>query len=104
VAAERRREVELEVDRARADLATAEAALEQSEVQSDVAKQNFEEVDERYRNGLASALEQTDALVSAFEALVNRVRQQFARAVARLALEEAIGAWPVPRESLKEDS
>jgi outer membrane protein TolC len=73
-------------------------------VQRDVAKQNFEEVDERYRNGLASALEQTDALVSAFEAEVGMVRQQFASAVARLALEEAIGSWPVPVEPLEEDS
>jgi outer membrane protein TolC len=104
VLSQRRREIELEVDRASADYATAQAALEQSAVQRDVAKQNFEEVDERYRNGLASALEQTDALVSAFEAEVGMVRQQFASAVARLALEEAIGSWPVPVEPLEADS
>jgi outer membrane protein TolC len=94
---QRRREVALEVDRAAADLATATAALEQAVVRRDVAQQNVEEVTERFKNGLASALEQTDALVSAFEAEAEMVRQDFSGAVARLALEEAVGTWPVPR-------
>jgi outer membrane protein TolC len=93
--ASRQREVALEVDRAAADLATATAALELAVIQSDVARQNFEEVRERFQNGLASALEQADAQVSAFEAEVDMARQAFASAVARLALEEALGGWPI---------
>jgi outer membrane protein TolC len=93
----RKREVALEVDRALADFGTATAALEQAGVQRDVAAQNVEEVTERFQNGLASALEQTDAQVAAFEADAELARQGFASAVARLALEEALGGWPLPR-------
>jgi outer membrane protein TolC len=88
--------VALEVDQAVADLATATAALEQAEVQRTVAVQNVEEVTERFQNGLATALEQTDAQVSSFEAEAELARQGFASVVARLALEEAVGGWPVP--------
>nr|MBP7589152.1 hypothetical protein [Thermoanaerobaculia bacterium] len=58
------------------------------------ASQNAEEVRERFQNGLATALEQTDAQVSAFEAEVEVARQGFARDVADLALQRALGGWP----------
>ena len=102
VLARRQREVALEVDQASADLATATAALEQASVQRDVARQNVEEVTERFLNGLATALEQTDAQVSAFEADAEMARQGFASAVARLSLEEALGAWPIPLDAAEE--
>lgn len=92
--AQRRRQVELEVDRASADLATAEAALGQARTQVAFAAQNAEEVRERFQNGLATALEQTDAQVSEFEAEVEVARQGFARDVADLALQRALGGWP----------
>ncbi len=91
---QRRRQVALEVDRASADLATAEAALAQARTQLAFAVQNAEEVRERFQNGLATALEQTDAQVSAFEAEVEVARQGFARDVADLALRRALGGWP----------
>lgn len=92
--ARRRRQVELEVDQASADLATAEAALAQARTQVAFASQNAEEVRERFQNGLATALEQTDAQVAAFEAEVEVARQGFARDVADLALQRALGGWP----------
>ena len=91
---QRRRQVALEVDQASADLATAEAALAQARTQLAFAVQNAEEVRERFQNGLATALEQTDAQVSAFEAEVEVARQGFARDVADLALRRALGGWP----------
>ena len=93
--AQRRRQVRLEVDQASADLATAEAALTQARTQVAFATQNAEEVRERFQNGLATALEQTDAQVSAFEAEVEVARQGFARDVADLALQRALGGWPI---------
>lgn len=89
-----RRRLAHDVERALADLATAAAALEQASVVADVARQNAEEVHERYRQGLATALEQADALVAQFEADSDLARQGFAHAQARLALSRAIGEWP----------
>lgn len=96
--AQRRRQVILEVDRAAADLATAEATLAQARTQLAFAGQNAEEVRERFQNGLATGLEQADAQVSAFEAEVEVARQGFARDVADLALERALGGWPAGSE------
>jgi outer membrane protein TolC len=98
--AQRRRQVVLEVDRASADLATAEAALAQANTQLAFADQNAEEVRVRFQNGLATALEQTDAQVSAFESEVEVARQGFARDVAGLALQRALGGWPAREEPL----
>ncbi len=95
---QRRRQVALEVDQASADLATAEAALSQARTQLAFAIQNAEEVRERFHNGLATALEQTDAQVSAFESEVEVARQGFARDVADLALQRALGGWPAGSE------
>lgn len=94
LAAERRR-VALEVEQAATVLASADAALSQAETRLEAARQNAEEVRERYRAGLASALEQADAQVSEFEAEAELARQGFLRAVARLALERATGGEPL---------
>ena len=92
--AQRRRQVALEVDQASADLATAAATLAQARTQVAFAAQNAEEVRERFQNGLATGLEQTDAQVAEFEAEVEVARQGFARDVADLALRRALGGWP----------
>jgi outer membrane protein TolC len=94
-AAALRRRIDLEVRSALADLASATAALEQSEVQSRVASQNAEEVRERFANGLATALEQADATVAAFEADADAVRARLARALSALALRRALGETPL---------
>jgi len=93
--AEGKRRAALEVEQALADLEAADAAFAQAEVQFEAARQNAEEVRERYRAGLATALEQADATVSQFEAEANRTRQRYLSAVSRLALERALGAWPL---------
>lgn len=94
VLAQRRREVGLEVEQALADLLTAEAALAQAAVQSEVAAQNATEVRERFQEGLATGLELADALVERFAAAAEVARQGFARRLAQLAVERALGAWP----------
>ncbi len=89
-----RRRIALEIRIARTNLDTAEAALDQAQVRSRVARQNEEEVRVRFGQGLATALEQADATVSAFEADAELARQRFARRVAQLSLLKALGRWP----------
>lgn len=89
------RQVALEVEQSATVLAAAEAAYAQAETRLAAARQNAEEVRERYRAGLASALEQADAQVSEFEADADLARQGFVRAIARLALERAVGGDPI---------
>ncbi len=89
-----KRQIGLEVRTASTDLETARAALEQAEVRARVAEQNSREVRVRYSEGLATALEQADATVSAFEASAELARQRFTLGVARLSLSQALGRWP----------
>jgi len=89
------RRVGLAVEQAATVLEAADAALVQAEARLAAARQNAEEVRERYRAGLASALEQADAQVSEFEAEAELARQGFLRAIARLALERALGGDPL---------
>ncbi|HEY3169622.1 MAG TPA: TolC family protein [Thermoanaerobaculia bacterium] len=89
-----RRRIGLEIRTARTDLDTARAALEQAEVRARVAEQNAREVRVRYSEGLATALEQADAAVAAFEAAAELARQRFALAISQLSLSRALGRWP----------
>lgn len=89
-----RRRISVDIRDARADLDTAQAALEQAEVRARVADQNAEEVRVRFGEGLATALEQADAAVSAFEAAAELARQRFALAISQFALRRAVGSWP----------
>jgi len=89
-----RRRIGLEIRTAQTDLATSRAALEQAEVRARVADQNAREVRVRYSEGLATALEQADATVAAFEAAAELARQRFALGIARLSLSRALGRWP----------
>jgi outer membrane protein TolC len=89
-----RRRIALEIRTALSDLETSEAALVQAEVRLRVAEANSEEVRERFNNGLATALEQADAVVSEFEAAADLARQGFALRVAQLSLVRALGDWP----------
>ncbi len=90
-----RRAVELEVLQALADLRASTAALAAAGVRRDVARANADEVHERFVHGLASALEQADALVGRFEAEAEQVRQGYAGSSARLELLRALGDRPV---------
>jgi outer membrane protein TolC len=89
-----RRRIGLEIRTARTDLDTARAALEQAEVRARVAEQNAREVRVRYSEGLATALEQADAAVAAFEAAAELARQRFALAISQLSFSRALGRWP----------
>lgn len=89
-----RRRIGLEIRTARTDLETARASLGQAEVRARVAEQNAREVRVRYSEGLATALEQADATVSAFEAEAELARQRFALGIAQLSLSRALGRWP----------
>lgn len=89
-----RRQIGLEIRTAQSDLETARAAFEQAEVRARMAEQNAREVRVRYSEGLATALEQADATVSAFEAEASLARQRFALGTAQLSLSRAMGRWP----------
>jgi outer membrane protein TolC len=89
-----RRLIGQEIRTARADLDTAHAALEQAQVRARVAEQNAEEVRVRFGEGLATGLEQADAVVSAFEAEAELARQRFALRLAELSLLRSAGRWP----------
>ena len=101
---------EIEPERYRLATEAARAALAKAQATADEARNGLErrqavnvknpdlvraeEVRERFQNGLATALEQTDAQVAEFEAEVEVARQGFARDVADLALQRALGGWP----------
>ncbi len=85
------RQVGREIEAALALEASAQAALEQAEVQARAARANAEEVRARFREGLATALEQADAQAALFEAAAQRARSQFALESAQLDLARAIG-------------
>ena len=89
-----RRQINLQIASALTDLDTADAALEQAEIRARVARQNAEEIQERFTVGLATALEQADALASGYEAEAELARQRLALHTARLSLTEALGRWP----------
>lgn len=77
-----------------ADLDTAEAALQQAEARDRLARANAEEVHARYKQGLATALEDADAISSQFEAESALVSARLAMARSRLTLRQLSGLWP----------
>jgi hypothetical protein len=89
-----RRRLLLDSQTADADVQSAQAALEQAVVRLRVAEQNAEEVRERFRLGLATAIEQADANVSEFEASAGLAQQRFALQQAYLERARADGSAP----------
>lgn len=77
-----------------ADLDTSEAALQQAEARDRLAKANAEEIHARYKQGLATALEDADAISGQFEAESDKVSALLAMARARLNLRQLSGLWP----------
>lgn len=90
-----RRRVGLELRAALSSLEAASESRVQAESRLKLARQNGEEVRERFRDGIATALERADASVSEFEAEAEVARQGFAVRLAQLALVRALGKWPV---------
>ena len=89
-----RRRAELEVRSAAANVELSRAAMAQADRRSRIAEENRKEVEERFRQGLASALEQTDAATEAFEAATILEEERLNAALSRLALRNALGGWP----------
>lgn len=77
-----------------ADLDTSEASLSQAEARDRLARANAEEVHARYKQGLATALEDADAISSQFEAESDLVSARLAMARAQLSLRQLSGLWP----------
>ncbi len=88
------RHVGLEISNGLRDLETALAAMEQAQVRQRVAQENAKETAARFAQGLATALEQADATVAAFEADIELTRSRFAAQQATLTVEQALGRWP----------
>lgn len=88
------RGADVEMARARADLEARLEILAQAEDRARLAEENRDEVAARFRRGLATALEGTDAATAAFEASVALEQARFAAAQAALAVRLAAGAWP----------
>ena len=96
--AARTRRVDVSVDRANVALRTAQAALNQSQVAVDAARQNAEETSILYRQGIASSLALSDAQVRQFEAEVALARARYALGSALLELRAAVGLDPLGKE------
>jgi outer membrane protein TolC len=92
------RRVDVEVRQALVSLANQRASLKQASVAQDVARKNATETTELYRQGLASALQVADAIVSLFEAEVAFVQERYGLGVAFLNLEAALGLDPFGKE------
>lgn len=92
------RRVDVEVREALVSLSSQRASLRQATVAQEVAKKNAAETTELYRQGLASALEVADAIVSLFEAEVALVQERYGLGVAFLNLEAALGLDPFGKE------
>ena len=92
------RRVDVEVRQALVSLTNQRASLKQASVAQEVARKNASETTELYRQGLASALQVADAIVSLFEAEVALVQERYGLGVAFLNLEAALGLDPFGKE------
>ena len=89
------RQVDREIAEALVGVETARVAAEEAALRARVAQQNEEEVVARFEAGLATALEQADAITQRFEAEAEAVREAFQLEVESLALRAALGLWPL---------
>ena len=94
----RTRRVDVAVARAEVALRTAQAALDRSQLAVKAARQNAEETRILYKQGLASSLSMSDALLRQFEEEVALARARFALGSALLELRAAVGLDPLGKE------
>lgn len=92
----RSRDIEVEIRQAAAILESEQASIRQAGAAVAAARRNSVESSELYREGLATALERSDAAVQLFEAEVSEVRANVALAAAYLNLRAAKGLDPLP--------
>ncbi|MEK7412331.1 MAG: TolC family protein [Planctomycetota bacterium] len=77
-----------------ADLNTAEDSLLQAEARNRLARANAEEVRARYKQGLATALEDADAISGQFDAESGFVSASLDLERSRLEIRKLVGYWP----------
>lgn len=94
-----RRSVETDVGLALASLKAAREALRVAEEAVAAAQQSVEETEILYRQGLARAIELTDANARRFDAEVSRASSKLTMEQAYLELRFALGEGPVDEES-----
>lgn len=90
------RAVSTDVRTARVRLESEQASIRQAASAVSAARKNSTESSALYREGLATALERSDAAVQLFEAEVAEVRAKFSLAIAWLDLRDALGLDPLP--------
>ena len=93
------RRVELDLRQALVAIASEQASIRSALTAVTVARRNAVETQELYRQGLASALEVTDANVRLFEAEVEAARANYQLALAYLDLRAASGRTPQGQEN-----
>ncbi len=93
------RRVALEVKSALISMNTANAALSQAQVASEMASRNVTEVTELYRQGLTTAMAQADASLQRFLAEVNLITERFTVVASFLELRAALGVDALGRET-----
>ncbi len=96
-----RRSVETDVGLALASLRAAREALRIADEAVTAAQQSVEETEILYRQGLARAIELTDANARRFDAEVNRAASKLTMEQAYLELRFALGFGPVDEEGAK---
>ncbi|MCK6552113.1 TolC family protein [Myxococcota bacterium] len=92
------RGISREIDEALLGIEASVAALAQAKIAAEIAGRNAKETAELYRQGLASALEVSDANLRLFEAEVNEARETYGLTLAYLALHGAVGLDPLGKE------
>lgn len=90
-----RRTVATAADLALASLSAAKEALAAAEEAVEVAKKNSEETEILYKQGLAKAIELTDANARRFDAEVGLAQAKLSLAQAYLDVRFAMGLWPL---------
>lgn len=85
-----------ETERALSALAIARLNHQTAQREEDLATQNYNSLSEQARHGLATALDVSTALVDLTRARMDKVRLQYDVEMAKLALQAAIGQFPIP--------
>lgn len=84
----------LDLALAKAEVETTAAALAEAEERARLAHRFAEGTTLRFREGIATILEEADAAGAAFEADTDLARRELAHDLAGLALLRALGRWP----------
>lgn len=92
------RQVDRQIEEALVGLERARVAKEEAALRARIAAQNAEEIELRFRAGLATALEQADAIAVRFQAEAEEAREALQLELERLGLRYAMGLWPLTEE------